>query len=41
MGQSDEFWHGIQIECDFRKLAGEKNSLIAGIRPASTLIEAR
>ncbi len=40
-GQSDEFWHGIQIECDFRKLAGEKNSLIAGIRPASALIEAR
>ena len=20
-GQSDEFWHGLQIECDFRKLA--------------------
>ena len=21
-GQSDQFWHGIQVECDFRKLAG-------------------
>ena len=21
-GQSDEFWHGLQVECDFRKLAG-------------------
>lgn len=36
-GQSDEFWHGIQIECDFRKLAGERHALTAGIRPASTL----
>ena len=36
-GQSDEFWHGIQVECDFRKLAGDKDTLIAGIQPASTL----
>lgn len=20
--QADQFWHGIQVECDFRKLAG-------------------
>ena len=26
-GQSDEFWHGIQIECDFRNLAGEKEKI--------------
>ena len=39
-GQSDEFWHGIQVECDFRKIAGEKRSLTAGIQPASTLTEA-
>ena len=36
-GQSDEFWHGIQVECDFRKLAGEREKLTDGIRPASTL----
>ena len=36
-GQSDEFWHGIQVECDFRKLAGDKQRLTAGIRPAATL----
>ncbi len=36
-GQSDEFWHGIQVECDFRRLAGERNRLTDGIRPASTL----
>ena len=36
-GQSDEFWHGIQVECDFRKLAREKQNLISGIQPASTL----
>ena len=21
-GQSDEFWHGLQVECYFRKIAG-------------------
>lgn len=36
-GQSDEFWHGLQDECDFRKLTSEKQRLTAGIRPASTL----
>ena len=36
-GQSDKFWHGIQVECDFRKLAGNRNQLIADIKPASTL----
>lgn len=37
-GQSDEFWQGIQVECDFRKLAQERNKLTDGILPASTLI---
>ena len=36
-GQSDEFWHGLQVECNFRKLASEKQRLTAGIRPATTL----
>ena len=36
-GQSDEFWYGIQVECDFRKLASDKHKLVSGIRPASTL----
>ena len=36
-GQSDEFWYGIQVECDFRKLASDKQKLISGIQPASTL----
>ena len=36
-GQSEQFWHGLQVECDFRKLNREKQSLTAGIRPASTL----
>ena len=26
-GQSDEFWHGIQVECDFRKLIREEKRL--------------
>jgi addiction module HigA family antidote len=37
-GQSDEFWHGIQMECEFRRLAGERERLVAGVRPASALM---
>ncbi|MCY4614384.1 MAG: HigA family addiction module antitoxin [Nitrospira sp.] len=36
-GQSDQFWHGIQVECDFRKLAGEKHRLTVDVLPAATL----
>ncbi|MCE2466179.1 MAG: HigA family addiction module antidote protein [Dehalococcoidia bacterium] len=36
-GQSDQFWHGLQVECDFRSLAGQRPALIADIQPASTL----
>jgi len=33
-GQSETFWHGIQVECDFRALAKEKKKLTAKVRPA-------
>ena len=36
-GQSDEFWHGLQVECDFRRIASERHSLVKGVQPASTL----
>lgn len=36
-GQSDEFWHGLQIECDFRALAKERKRLTARVRPATSL----
>ncbi len=36
-GQSDQFWHGIQVECDFRKLAGEKHRLTVDVQPATAL----
>ena len=39
-GQSDKFWHGIQVECDFRRIAKDKAHLTAGIRPASSLDKA-
>ncbi len=39
-GQSDKFWHGIQVECDFRQLAKDKKRLTSGIRPASSLVRA-
>ncbi len=29
-GQSDEFWHGLQVECDFRGLAGEDTNSSPG-----------
>jgi len=38
-GQSAEFWHGIQVECDFRALKGERKRLTAGIRSASELVK--
>ena len=37
-GQSDQFWHGIQVECDFRKLVGDRVGLIAGIQPAAEIV---
>ena len=39
-GQSDQFWHGLQVECDFRKLARDRQRLIKGIQPASSLSQA-
>jgi len=39
-GQSEEFWHGIQVECDFRALAGDKKKLISRIQPAALIAQA-
>ncbi len=39
-GQSQEFWHGIQVECDFRSLAKDRNKLTAHIQPATTIAHA-
>ena len=39
-GQSDEFWHGLQVECDFRTLAKKRKRLIAHIQPASAVSRA-
>jgi addiction module HigA family antidote len=39
-GQSPEFWHGIQVECDFRALAKQASVLTAQIRPAVELLSA-
>lgn len=36
-GQSEGFWHGLQVECDFRALAKSRRKLVAGIRPAREL----
>lgn len=39
-GQSAEFWHGLQVECDFRALAKQRKRLTAKIRPAAKLAHA-
>lgn len=36
-GQTDTFWHGIQVECDFRALAKQRRPLIKCIKPAREL----
>jgi addiction module HigA family antidote len=39
-GQSEAFWHGLQVDCDFRALAGKRRELVAGITPAQKLVAA-
>jgi len=39
-GQSEGFWHGLQVERDFRALARRRRELIAGITPALKLVSA-
>jgi addiction module HigA family antidote len=39
-GQSPEFWHGIQVECDFRALAKDQKKLTAHIQPATAIARA-
>jgi antitoxin HigA-1 len=35
--QSDDFWHGIQVDCDFRAIANQRKKLVTGIQRAETL----
>jgi addiction module HigA family antidote len=35
--QSDAFWHGLQVECDFRALAKDKPRLTAHIQSAAQI----
>ncbi|MFW5883057.1 MAG: HigA family addiction module antitoxin [Verrucomicrobiota bacterium] len=37
-GQTEAFWHGIQVECDFRALRHEKQKLTEHVTPATALI---
>lgn len=38
-GQSEDFWHGLQVDCDFRALAKERRQLTAGVKPARELVQ--
>jgi len=37
-GQSEDFWHGIQVECDFRALRSKSKELTENIIPAKSLV---
>jgi addiction module HigA family antidote len=39
-GQSETFWHGLQVECDFRALGKEKKKLTRCVQPAKSLMVA-
>jgi antitoxin HigA-1 len=39
-GQSESFWYGLQMECDFRALAKDREKLVQSVRPASELVAA-
>jgi len=39
-GQSENFWHGIQIDCDFRALSKKRKELVKNIIPATKLLPA-
>jgi addiction module HigA family antidote len=38
--QSEHFWHGIQVECDFRALAKRRKQIVAKVRPVKELLAA-
>jgi addiction module HigA family antidote len=39
-GQSPQFWHNLQVECDFRALTRQTKKLTARITPARELVSA-
>ena len=39
-GQTPMFWHGLQVECDFRALAKTSRWLTARVTPARDLVPA-
>lgn len=39
-GQSDDFWHGLQVDCDFRVLSRQRKTLVTGIQRAASLATA-
>jgi addiction module HigA family antidote len=39
-GQTENFWYGLQMECDFRALGKERDKLVKSVRPARELMAA-
>jgi addiction module HigA family antidote len=38
-GHYEDYWHGLQVECDFHALRARSEALTRGIRPASELMK--
>lgn len=38
-GQSEDFWHGLQVECEFRALRKQRHRLTAHIKPAREWVQ--
>lgn len=38
-GQSEGFWHGLQVECEFRALRKQHRKLTAHIKPAREWVQ--
>ena len=36
--QSEDFWHGIQVECDFRSLRKEASKIVKYVQTAESLM---
>ena len=36
-GGSEDFWHSLQVECDFRALANDRKKLTSSVKPAKQL----
>jgi addiction module HigA family antidote len=37
--QSDGFWHGLQVECDFRALTKKRKDIVSNVIPSEQILK--